>query len=583
MKRLLLSVLIVLGFNNSYSQDNPDHIILDKFRETIEGIRSAIPSKGDVYGFSIGIKVAFKAEGDKTSTLYKDIKYTALLKQAEAFANEERFDRFDMNRTEPTIVSKEGQFIFHAGVAPMINTDKPSEWELYANEFTEKSLVDKKLTILTIHTYGIIMVKEPNNGSIVADIYFYNKSGQAQLWEGWGSKSPKISYERMGPGSTEHNSKLGNDDFRIANGTSINIADQYTPGHYLPVIQFRGCTQDFRLEDNEHAKRIEAVLKLERDKIDWTNIKNYNPSNKVAFANLRTSSDKAPDLLSYFSKGNVVNGQIFNEQNELITAEIIVVLEPDYAPSSFIDKKVKSDLNGYFEFKDVESGVYKLYLNEHKDKWQKVEVCNCPQKGETQNYTYTHDIKMATTYDVYAHYYCNSFADAEVVWKGVKIVIPDDKTKIQVIDAAKVENDEYPNIAAPYAVNIPGYGKEYYFSECTDPTETPTVIRMKSLIEGGYCFLETAEDALNSLSIEMTPEHPNVVRLVLQFDMFVGESRENSQQMTVGTDSQFESGTEFYWSKLDDDIIKKLQKGEYAQKTLTNSGGCKLTITFKPN
>lgn len=184
-------------------------------------------------------------------------------------------------------------------------------------------------------------------------------------------------------------------------------------------------------------------------------------------------------------------------------------------------------------------------------------------------------------YDVYAHYYCEGFAEAEVVWRNVNIVIPNDKSEIKLIDASTFEEDDNPKVGIPYGVIIPNYGKEYFFSECESETETPEVIKMNSLA-GGISFLDTSEDALNSFSIEMTPETPNTIKVVLQFDMYVGETRENSQQMTVGTDSEYPGGTEFYWPKIDDVITKKLQAGEYAQQVLTNQGGGKLTITFKP-
>lgn len=252
-------------------------------------------------------------------------------------------------------------------------------------------------------------------------------------------------------------------------------------------------------------------------------------------------------------------------------------------------KKVRFEGNEYFhQHNQSMPFIYQTYNcgdyeDNESDIFTLVQISRFNEKID-EKIIQTEEIRFnCSTYNVHAHYYCNGFADAEVVWENVKIVIPDDKSKIKVYDAATIENDELSKIAAPYAINIPGYGMEYYFSECENPAETPKVIKMKSLIDEGVCFLETADDALNSLSIEMTPEQPNVVKLVLQFDMFIGESRENSQQMTVGTDSEFEGGTEFLWRKIDDDIILKLQNGEYAQKTLTNSGGCKLVITFKPN
>jgi len=464
----------------------------------------------------------------------------------------------------------------------MINTDKPDEWKVYGNEYTEKVNINGKFTKLIIHTYGIVMVQKPNDGSIGADVYYYDKSGKPQLWSGWGSKAPWISYTRMGPGNDAHNSQVGKDEFRMLNGSYISIADIFTPGHYLPVVKFRGCTQDFRDENDAHTLGMEAVLKLEKSVIDWSDARNYTIAGKTAFTSLKTSSVKVKNLLSYYSKGNIVNGHILNSNNEPITAEMDVVLKPEFSPAPFDEKITKSNLEGYFEFDEIESGVYRLYSRKHEDQWIKVEVCNCPQKGESYNQTFNQDIKIQSGYDVTARYYCNDFAEAEVIWKNVKILIPNDKSKVKIIDASAFEIDENMKVSVPYAVKIPGYGIEYFFSECANETETPEEVKMTSF-KGGVCYIDKSDDALNSLSIEMTPENPNVLKLLMQFDMYIGESRENSHQMTVGTDSEYPGGTEFYWEKLDDDIVSKLQAGEYAQKILTNSGGCKLTITFKPN
>ncbi len=252
-------------------------------------------------------------------------------------------------------------------------------------------------------------------------------------------------------------------------------------------------------------------------------------------------------------------------------------------------KKIRFEGNEYFHQYNLSIPfAYQTYnCNEYddneSDEFTLVQIARLNEKIE-ERIVHVEEIKFnCSSYNVYAHYYCNGFADAEVVWENVKIIIPDDKSKIQIVDATTFEDEEDNKIGVPYGVKIPGYGIEYYFSECSNPTETPQVVKMKSLIEDGFCYLDTAEDALNSFSIETTPEHPNDIRLVLQFDMYIGESKENSQQMTVGTDSEFPGGTEFFWKTIDDDILKKLQAGEYAQKVLTNQGGCKLTITFKPN
>lgn len=594
MKKIVL-VLFFLGWIiQSYAQSEPDAKIMDIFRNAIDNLESSIPPQGDVYGFGIGIKVAYKPSGGEILELYPNLKHTALLKQAQVFASNERFDRFNLN-IDPNIVRKKGIFLYQAGAYPQLNllenTDKPNEWETLANEYSEKVLIDGKLTSLIIHIYAICLVQKPNNGSLGADVYFYDKDGKPKLWQSWGAKSPKIAYTRMGPGNEEHNSKVGENEFRMINGTFVGIGDFFTPGHYLPVITFRGCTQDFRNEDDTHSKRIENVLKLDKGQIDWSDIRNYTFDGKTAFTGLKVVQEEKKDFLTYFSKGNIIEGQVKNEEKRNVEAVFDIVLKPTFSPAPFTQKKVKSDKNGYYRFDNIESGTYKVYVDGYEDKSKKIEVCNCPQKGETYNYTYIQDINLSTGYDIYAHYHSDYLADAKVVWRNVKIVIPDDRFNIKTYNSSdfKGSDDEIfkqmKALEIPYALNIPGYGKEYFFSQCQDEYETPEEVSMKLLPPGddGVCFIQKDWDALNSFSIEMTSEDPNVLKVNLQFDMFVGESREKSIQMTVGTDTEINGGTDFVWKKLDEDIVKKIQAGEYAQKVLTNNGGCTLTVTFQPN
>ena len=197
--------------------------------------------------------------------------------------------------------------------------------------------------------------------------------------------------------------------------------------------------------------------------------------------------------------------------------------------------------------------------------------------------------KCAPTYNIYAHYHSDDFADAKVVWRNVKIVIPSDLDNMKIYNSNDFKGSEdeiaeqMKSVEIPYALNIAGYGKEYYFSQCESEYETPEEVSMNLLSGEGTCFIDKGSDALNSFSIEMIPEAPNVLKVVLQFDMYVGESKENSMQMTVGTDTEMNGGTNFVWEQLDDDVRQKLQAGESAQKVLTNKGGSKLTITFEPN
>jgi hypothetical protein len=320
---------------------------------------------------------------------------------------------------------------------------------------------------------------------------------------------------------------------------------------------------------------------IDKMEADITRMATYNKASIIYNGNNRADGETKGEI----RVSNIVKRLIGEAPNNSISAFELRCKKGKFIQTN--SKKVRFEGNEYFHKYDLSIPfVYQTYnCNDYEDnesdEFTLVQIARFNEKIE-EKIVHVENIRFnCSSYNVYAHYYCNGFADAQVVWENVQINIPDDKSKINIIDASTFE-DEDKKIGIPYGVKIPGYGIEYYFSECANESETPKVEKMKSLIEGGICFLDTSDDALNNFSIETTPEHPNDIRVLLQFDMYIGESKENSQQMTVGTDSEFPGGTEFFWKNIDDDILKKLQAGEYAQKVLTNQGGCKLTITFKP-
>jgi hypothetical protein len=186
------------------------------------------------------------------------------------------------------------------------------------------------------------------------------------------------------------------------------------------------------------------------------------------------------------------------------------------------------------------------------------------------------------SYDITAHFTASGFADAKVVWRNVSVLIPDDFTNILVYQAEDFENDEVPEVIVPYAINIPGYGLEYYLSECMDELEIPEIISLTAGQPEAVLWLDKGEEALNKCSVEKTPENP-FVHLVLQFDLYIGENEGDGEQITVGTDSDFPNPYTFPWKKLEEEIVIKLQSGEEVRKVLRNQSGSTLTIHFKPN
>jgi hypothetical protein len=185
------------------------------------------------------------------------------------------------------------------------------------------------------------------------------------------------------------------------------------------------------------------------------------------------------------------------------------------------------------------------------------------------------------SYDITAHYSASVFADAKVVWKNVIVLIPDDFSKVPVYQAEAFGEGEGPVVIVPYAINIPGYGLEYYLSECMNEREIPEIISLNTGQPGAVLWIDKSEDALNQCFIQKTPENPSV-HLILQFDLYIGESQGEGEQITVGTDSEFPNPYTFPWKSIEPEILDKLKAGQFAQKKLTNQAGASLTITFNP-
>jgi hypothetical protein len=112
--------------------------------------------------------------------------------------------------------------------------------------------------------------------------------------------------------------------------------------------------------------------------------------------------------------------------------------------------------------------------------------------------------------------------------------------------------------------------------------EIPEIISLRAGQPGAVLWIEKGEDALNKCSVEKTPENP-FVHLVLQFDLYIGETEGDGEQIAVGTDSEFPNAYTFPWKSIEPEILEKLQAGQFAGKKLSNSAGATLTITFDPN
>lgn len=366
-------------------------------------------------------------------------------------------------------------------------------------------------------------------------------------------------------------------DFELRDPHSMKIVGHYTVEHkHLSNTLLSGQEQaDYALQlfsDDQlpDIDRIEADIK---NHADYTSAKIiYNQSGQVANG----------DNKGIITVSGILNKVIGEAKSNPISGFELRCEKGKFTKTN--SKKIRFEGNEYFHNGPNKiSFEYETYrcsdYNDDKnhDKFTLVQISQLAVSIDEKVVQEQEIDFTCGGYDVYAHYYAEGFADVEVVWRNVQIVIPDDESEIPILDA----DHEGDNIPVPYAVNIPGYGKEIYYSWAENEYEIPEVIKMKSLMKNSVCWIDKTEDGLNSCSVEKVPG--GSIQLVLQFDLYIGEAIGDGEQITVGTDSEFPNAYTFPWKKLDTVIIEQLKHGSAVEKKLSNSAGASLSIRFEPN
>jgi len=591
------------------AQENVDAVILTKFRETLNNLIGELESKPgcDPYGVRTSIRVVLK-EG-ATATVYEQLPEEGLRAIMNELISSQQFERFDMDE-RLIFWNRNGFFISSAGLTGQTLAPDPREFEVVANEYSERISVNGVFKQLIIHTHSIAIVGKPDDGAILSTLKYYTKDGGIATWDHrtWKSTDPHVAYVRVGPGNDNINSRKGEDNFERTSVSEITLSNQFNPGHYLPMIKFRGCVQDFT--DTDRFQELEAIVKI-TEQVIWADFKNLSDGSVVPLTRLRAARTTAPDFVSFFSTGNTVRGFIRDETGNPIQGKAIVALEPDFSPGPE-KKQVESLPGGMYEFKEVESGIYKVYVEGKERNFTRVEVCNCPQNNEGPNHTYEADIRLANTYDIYVsatlrniHVDATYIGSYEVVWRNVRIAFMDNEDDIPFIDSEFFETgetgfddddeeiewlyeqpDDGPEIiefdphehvsqrlTPPYKVSYP-YGIETFYSDAeSDIAEAIKNLEEFRIRPGGY--------AVNYFYIQRTWEFPQIH---VEFSIDWVYAGDNFAQILSGAgpaDGGFVGG--FKWENLDADIMEKLKRGEAATKNLTNFYGSNMTVRFVPN
>lgn len=188
------------------------------------------------------------------------------------------------------------------------------------------------------------------------------------------------------------------------------------------------------------------------------------------------------------------------------------------------------------------------------------------------------DFTCEVLYDVYMNYYGQGFAEAEMVWRNVKIAFPDENNPVKIINPDTY--DESENVEPPYSIKIPGYGLETYYSLCENEYDTPEIIKLRSP-NGANVWLSTGEEALNYFSIESTPSSPQI-HLEVGVDLYI-EDTQMDLRISPETDDMVSGGLrDFKQMSLNSEVIENLSNGQNAIWEMTSAKGAKMKLEFKP-
>lgn len=345
-----------------------DELILYVFESNVQEARSFLGANSDPFGISISVKVRTQNAGNEKPSAYTSFNTGSLESAALELVSDQKFDQFDMENPGHGQIMGD-VWIFEAGLVPHGEVPKDSrEHHVISKDYNCKISMNGVVSAVYIESRVIISGRTPDNGGIQTDVKSYDKNGAVQDWRAavWGG-SPQMVYKRIGPGNDTSNSEKGKDNWKQVS-SHVTMDAIYNPGYYLPIIKHRKCEQDFST-DRDRFKSMEVLLKL---------------------ASTHQSETKlAPPFQTYFSRGNTVGGTVYDPEGKPVKAGVVVRIKPDGWDLPTPVEPVKTNEKGEYKFeKNIETGVYKVFTDDNPEGGELVEVCNCPQKGETYNQVY---------------------------------------------------------------------------------------------------------------------------------------------------------------------------------------------------
>lgn len=374
-----------------YDAKNIDGLIQYYFEKAVQELNQSLGSKSDPYGLRFSVKVSLTKPGSNPE-MYANMPYSALEQAAQQVLADQRFTTFDFKKSIKRVQLR-GIWILAAGLGSESVTNNTQEFSVGAADYNVNISRNGVIESLTIQTYAIAVGKSPTDGTIQGDLKWYADGGHADWNNSWGPENAKVAYKRVGPGNDSSNSELGEDVERSVSGNKVVIENQYNPGYYLPIVSHRGCKQDFT--DYEQYAHMEAIVELETQ-LDWSDLKTDRSGQVVPASRLKASNVKAKPIQSNYSKKNKIEGTIYDAEGNKMGKTVTVCLERQFNAQFPKIQERDSKPDGTYEFPDVESGVYHVFIKETPEQFERAEVCNDPLKDEGPNERYVVDIHSQT-------------------------------------------------------------------------------------------------------------------------------------------------------------------------------------------
>lgn len=373
--------LIVFQYITVFSQtsncENIDASITAAFSRLVTDVHQQLNPNCDPYGIELAIEVSVDG------AVFAGLPVESLENIANQLVSNQKFSQFDVN-SETKAYHLGNKWVFTMGDTPGLLVNKSlSSTEVFGYNYSCQHVVNGQMQDILIHTRAIAYTQKPQNGSLSTKIYFIDEDGSRKLWDSrWGSTI--VSYMRLGPGNESTNSRLQN-KARVS-GAEVTVTE-LNPGHFFPIVKARKCVQDFT--DVSEFKNYEGVVMIDErtNYNDWV-IMPSGPAEPKSY--IEATSETAPDITTNFSKGNTVKGVVFDADGQTVGEGESVVLERQFESDMPEKLYTITDASGAYVFESVESGVYHVFVEGNDAEYAVAEVCNCPQKNETPNFTYDH-------------------------------------------------------------------------------------------------------------------------------------------------------------------------------------------------